>query len=229
MRQLKNCKKGHFVKYDGSIYQVNCFSGNGRTGRVTLYRVGETDDNSRILTVSADEKVEYLGTKALDGNKVWITTRRRNNPFVGYYESVPNKLGLTVTELDYDEDFKSIGDSMTVDSGYEFLSATLRDKDGQEYKITIKAQGDVRVDYKGERFRYFTDMPDELQRIFLNGSSRYHPDVTIHNNNWWEVFMYKGDVLVDSFVFDSDPCDFENEKDITDYLVEACNDFFGKN
>lgn len=66
MRQLKNCKKGHFVKYNGVLYQINCFFTGLRGKRVALVEVKE--GSKRIITPSVTERVEYLGDHAKDEN-----------------------------------------------------------------------------------------------------------------------------------------------------------------
>lgn len=75
MRQLTNCKKGHFVKYNGVLYQINCFF-TGLCGKqATLVEVKEGP--KRIITPSASERVEYLGDHAKDedGN-LWGIKRK---------------------------------------------------------------------------------------------------------------------------------------------------------
>lgn len=76
MRQLRNCKVGHFVKYEGVICQVNCFY-SWRGKRCTLIQVGEPHESKRMFTPDATEKVEYLGETATDehGN-IWVSRRR---------------------------------------------------------------------------------------------------------------------------------------------------------
>lgn len=76
MRQLKNCKKGHFVKYNGVLYQINCFFTGLRGKQVTLIEVKE-EGPKRLITPSVTERVEYLGDHAKDENgNIWIMTRR---------------------------------------------------------------------------------------------------------------------------------------------------------
>lgn len=77
MRQLKNCKVGHFVKYEGVICQVNCFySWMGRK-LCTLIQVGEPHESKRMFNPDATEKVEYLGETATDENgTIWFSRRR---------------------------------------------------------------------------------------------------------------------------------------------------------
>lgn len=75
MRQLKNCKKGHFVKYNGVLYQINCFFTGLRGKQVTLVEVKE--GSKRIITPSATERVEYLGDHAKDENSnLWVIKHR---------------------------------------------------------------------------------------------------------------------------------------------------------
>lgn len=75
MRQLKNCKKGHFVKYNGVLYQINCFFTGLRGKQVTLVEVKE--GSKRIITPSATERVEYLGDRAKDENgNLWVIKHR---------------------------------------------------------------------------------------------------------------------------------------------------------
>lgn len=75
MRQLTNCKKGHFVKYNGVLYQINCFFTSFHSEYAVLVEV--KDGPKRIITPSATEKVEYLGDHAKDedGN-LWVIKRR---------------------------------------------------------------------------------------------------------------------------------------------------------
>lgn len=77
MRQLRNCKVGHFVKYDGVLCQVNCFFTGWMGKRCTLIQVGHPGETVRMFTPEATEKVEYLGDHAHDehGN-VWVFRRR---------------------------------------------------------------------------------------------------------------------------------------------------------
>lgn len=45
MRQIKNCKVGHFVKYNGVLCQVNCFFTNFRGKCATLIQVGQPGED----------------------------------------------------------------------------------------------------------------------------------------------------------------------------------------
>lgn len=77
MRQIKNCKVGHFVKYEGVLCQVNCFYTNFRGKCATLIQVGHPGEKRQLFTPLATEKVEYLGDHARDeyGN-FWVYRKR---------------------------------------------------------------------------------------------------------------------------------------------------------
>ena len=78
MRQLKNCKKGHFVKYNDVLCQVNCFYTSRGEKRATLIQVAEPEESKRVFAPRATERVDYLGDHAIDkyGN-IWIMRRRQ--------------------------------------------------------------------------------------------------------------------------------------------------------
>jgi hypothetical protein len=79
MRQLKNCKKGHFVKYNGVLYQINCFFTGFRDKRATLVEV-KAGSEGTIIFPSATEKVEYLGDHAKDENgNIWTIKHKQND------------------------------------------------------------------------------------------------------------------------------------------------------
>lgn len=56
MRQLKNCKKGHFVKYKDVICQVNCFYTSLGEKHATLIQVGEPEEKNRCSPRSPARK-----------------------------------------------------------------------------------------------------------------------------------------------------------------------------
>ena len=76
MRQIKNCKVGHFVKYEGVVCQVNCFYTNWRGKHATVIQVGEPSEQRRMFTPEATEKVEYLGRVARENGRTWIAIKR---------------------------------------------------------------------------------------------------------------------------------------------------------
>ena len=75
-------------------------------------------------------------------------------------------------------------DSMCFDSGtnichYEFYDHT----------IDIEVHGIVDVEYEGEEYKHFTDMPKRLQEMFKDGTAWDSKDVKIIDNNWYEMFF----------------------------------------
>ena len=81
MRQIKNCKVGHFVKHEGVICQVNCFYTGYPSGRktkmATIIQVGEPGEKKRLFTLDASTKVDYLGVTARDEKgRIWIGAKR---------------------------------------------------------------------------------------------------------------------------------------------------------
>ena len=84
-------------------------------------------------------------------------------------------------------DLKILPDSMCLDSGEVICSYT----DGND-KVEIEVRGYVTVDFNGERYRRYSDMPKELQELFKNGKAYDDDRVYILENNWYEVF-FNGD------------------------------------
>lgn len=82
MRQIKSCKVGHFVKYNGVLCQVNCFFTGNINGysakQATLIQVGEPGEKKRMFTPRVEEKVEYLGETATDEKGRFWVFRKRN-------------------------------------------------------------------------------------------------------------------------------------------------------
>lgn len=71
MRQLKNCKVGHFVKYNGILCQVNCFFTNLHGKQATLTEVKH--GKKQFFFADVTEKVEYLGISATDAEgRFWV-------------------------------------------------------------------------------------------------------------------------------------------------------------
>ena len=81
-------------------------------------------------------------------------------------------------------ELKKLPDSMCFDSNTDICSY----KDGKD-TVEILVRGHVTVDFKGERYRYFSDMPDELKELFKNGKAYDDERVSILENNWYEVFF----------------------------------------
>lgn len=75
MRQIKNCKVGHFVRYKDVLCQVNCFYTNNWGKHATLVQVGERGEERRMFFPEATEKVEYIGSVARENGKTWVVVR----------------------------------------------------------------------------------------------------------------------------------------------------------
>lgn len=81
-------------------------------------------------------------------------------------------------------DLTILPDSMCLDSGEAICSYA----DGSD-KVEIEVRGHVTVDFNGERYRHYSDMPTELQELFKSGKAYDDNKVDILENNWYEVFF----------------------------------------
>ena len=111
-------------------------------------------------------------------------------------------------------EFETLLDSMCYDSGTVIYS----DKtDNTEVNIIV--HGEVDVDYNGERFHHFSDMPKDLQTMFLRGDVYRCPDVSINSNNWYEIV-----VEVDGQEVSAEVAECIEGLNI-DEIAEYCNEF----
>lgn len=110
-------------------------------------------------------------------------------------------------------------DSMAYDSGEIICSYG----DDKEY-VQIAIRGDVKVYYKDEIYKYFTNMPEELQEMFKKGQYKKLDRVAhIMNNNWPEWEYYKDGYYVCGDVFDADtPTSKEVLKNECKILLKEC-------
>ena len=81
-------------------------------------------------------------------------------------------------------DLTILPDSMCLDSGEAICSYA----DGSD-KVEIEVRGHVTVDFNGERYRHYSDMPKELQELFESGKAYDDDRVCILENNWYELFF----------------------------------------
>ena len=81
-------------------------------------------------------------------------------------------------------ELEKLPDSMCFNSGTQICHY----EDGKD-TIDIDVRGYVTVDFKGETYRHFTDMPEELQDLFLTGKAYEDDCVVISENNWYEIFF----------------------------------------
>ena len=81
-------------------------------------------------------------------------------------------------------DLRIIPDSMCLDSGETICSYT----EGKD-EVVIEVRGYVTVDFNGERYRHYSDMPEELKKLFDTGKVYNDDRVDILENNWYEIFF----------------------------------------
>lgn len=77
-------------------------------------------------------------------------------------------------------------DSMQLDSG-EVVAVLL--KDG--LLAELRVEGDVKVDFAGERYYHASDMPEEMIKAFADPESDVASRMNVLNNNWFETYVYK--------------------------------------
>ena len=81
-------------------------------------------------------------------------------------------------------ELNKLPDSMCFDSGINICHY----EDGND-AIDIDVRGHVNVGFEGETYRHFSDMPTELQDLFITGKAYEDDRVVIEENNWYEVFF----------------------------------------
>ena len=87
--------------------------------------------------------------------------------------------------FEMDIELNKLPDSMCLNSGTYICHY----EDGDD-TIDIDVRGHVTVGFKEEEtYRHFTDMPEELQELFLTGKAYEDDRVVIEENNWYEVFF----------------------------------------
>lgn len=99
------------------------------------------------------------------------------------------------------EEFKGIDrlpDSMCLDSNTFVCSY---EDNGDIVEIVVR--GYVTVDFNGNRYTCFSNMPEELQKLFETGKAYEDERVYISENNWYEVF-YNTDEDYDVAEIDGD-------------------------
>lgn len=81
----------------------------------------------------------------------------------------------------------------------------------------IMTQGYVTIVYKDEPFMNREEFPEELVELIRKGEAEHHPDVTINENNWYELIIWDkdGNVLFsDDFRIDISCCSEEMMKEL---------------
>ena len=82
-------------------------------------------------------------------------------------------------------DMSKVNSSMELDSGIEVARLTRG-----PLVATLEIRGEVKVDYKGNRYRCASQMPDELIAMFHDWKDGYEKTVDVDMNNWPEVFIW---------------------------------------
>ena len=68
--------------------------------------------------------------------------------------------------------------------------------------VAIAVRGCVKVYYKDECYYHFSEMPEELQDMFLKGTAYKTGEVTTEENNWHELECIRDGVYIGGDVFD---------------------------
>ena len=103
-----------------------------------------------------------------------------------------------MNEFEWYLDENEAQDSMCYDSGTQICSYGTEDN-----YVQVIIRGYVTVYYKDERYSHASEMPDELVRMFRTGKAYKHPyEVTINENNWYEIEWIKDGECVHGDVFE---------------------------
>ena len=96
-------------------------------------------------------------------------------------------------------DSDKVLDSMCYDSGEVICSYGTEDN-----YVQIVVRGFVKVFYKDETYRHFSDMPEDLQKLFLEGKyDKLAKVAETWENNWHEV-----EYIEDGVYHDGDVAEF---------------------
>ncbi len=116
-------------------------------------------------------------------------------------------------------DLTGINDSMELNSNTTCASLTGTLRDGTKFGVHLEVQGYVSVIYKGQFYSCASDMPEELIKLFHEGG--YYPedeDLTVNENNWFEIFIKENGRTVRSDLIDASGMD---EVEVLDLLVSS--------
>ena len=101
-------------------------------------------------------------------------------------------------------------DSMCYDSNTTICTYT-----NENDRIDIEVRGYVKVLYNGEVYEHYSDMPEELQKLFTTGEAYDDNKIDIQENNWYEV----------SFNHDENYDVVEVDGYTPDELEQCCKDY----
>lgn len=132
------------------------------------------------IEVNSYGKGEY--TIFHQGDELWFTDLTEAKEFIDSLTGTGNNIQTFV-------DMTKIKDSLQLDSGTVVAKETFG-----EYVLSIEVQGDVRVRFGDEWYRYPSEFPAELKNIIEDDELYYINDrVYIAYNNWFELFVYDKD------------------------------------
>lgn len=122
------------------------------------------------------------------------------------------------------EDMTNIVDSMELDTG-----TTICELETDKGYCTIEVRGEVSVDYKGVRYKYPSEFPEELKKLIHehpydwdvyapSGEGNNEPvgDIDVHLNNWFEAFWGRNP----KEAYDYDVVDVEGKS--SSQLLDLC-------
>lgn len=116
-------------------------------------------------------------------------------------------------------DLVPTNDSMELNSNTTCARLEGELKDGTRFKVLLEVQGKVTVIWKGQLYSCASEMPAELIRLFHEGG--YSPsdeDLSVNENNWFEVFIEENGQMVRSDLVDAEGMD---ETEVLDLLVST--------
>lgn len=115
------------------------------------------------------------------------------------------------------EDLRECYDSMLFDSGTQIATYGTPDN-----YVSLEVMGDVKVDYNGNRYRYATEMPEELLEKFKVDYWN-DEDIEIIDNNWFEYIHVLNGIRIiqeESVTFDDALYQY-TEEDLEEALREV--------
>lgn len=95
--------------------------------------------------------------------------------------------------------------SMLLDSGTNIISAVFGQKCGKDIFVRLNVCGNVKVNYKGDTYRYPSTFPEGLREMIHINPNTWDtlPDIEVVDQNWFEYQIVCGDIE-DSIVCEKD-------------------------
>ena len=129
-------------------------------------------------------------------------------------------------EIEYKQfiDLSNVNDSMELNSSTTIARLTGKRLDGTSFGAYLQVQGHVTVIYKDKLYSHASEMPEELLKLFHDGG--YSPsdeNLTVNENNWFELFIEENGQTVFSDVVDAEGLD---ETEVFTYLVDAYREYY---